>query len=266
MTQQALEIQWVYGIEFIRLSDITGAPQRITTLERWREDAGNQIVSYVANVEAFSKRRAEITLRLRYEREDQHDSRVTNDENGVRWGTSTITWDTSGLTASAEWADAEGSKDWSGPAQKVTVLGGQSPVDDSKRQSGSVIVKLRPKQREMRYRLLFMDKCCVLSAESEEATLDAAHIIPVQLGGREKVENAILLRADLHRLFDSGLFSFEVSGDAAFVRHSKTLSDDYVKILAGKKLSGLTFDRVARALPRHASSPAIPGRSRTPTR
>lgn len=223
MTQQALEIQWAYGIEFIRLSDLAGALQRITTWERWVY-AGNQIVSYIANVEAFSQRGTERTLRLRYERDDQYDLRVKDDENGVRWGTSTTTWDTSGQNASAKWADAEDSLDWSGPAIKVTVLGGQSPVEDN-RKSGSVIVKLRPKQREMRYALLFLEKCCVLSAESEEAALDAAHIIPVELGGTEKVENAILLRADLHRLFDSGLFWFELSGGDAVVRHSKGLSN-----------------------------------------
>jgi len=140
------------------------------------------------------------------------------------------------------------------------VLGGQSYVKDD-RNSGSVIVKLRPEQRAMRYALLFLDECCVLSEESEEAALDAAHIIPVKFGGLEKVENAILLRADLHRLFDSALFWFELSGGAAVVQHSKALSDDYVKILGDKKLPALTFDRVERALRDRAELKDAKGRA-----
>jgi hypothetical protein len=75
-----------------------------------------------------------------------------------------------------------------------------------------------------------------------------AYIVPVKAGGPESVYNAILLRADLHRLFDAGLFWFELSGDGAVVRHSMTPSDTYNKILTGKKLPDLTFERVKRAL------------------
>jgi hypothetical protein len=88
---------------------------------------------------------------------------------------------------------------------------------------------MRPKQQELRNRLLRWDQSCVLTGEKEEAALEAAHIVPVQAGGHENVENAILLRADLHRLFDAGLFWFDLSEAGAAIRYSDTLSAGYNK-------------------------------------
>lgn len=65
----------------------------------------------------------------------------------------------------------------------------------------------REQQGKFRSGLLKMDGRCALTEETSEAALEAAHIIPAHEGGFEYEENGILLRADIHRLFDSKNFS-----------------------------------------------------------
>lgn len=46
---------------------------------------------------------------------------------------------------------------------------------------------------------------CAISGCGTAEVLEAAHIRPVKLGGRHSIRNGILLRSDLHTLFDLGL-------------------------------------------------------------
>ncbi|HWH30779.1 MAG TPA: HNH endonuclease [Mycobacteriales bacterium] len=50
-------------------------------------------------------------------------------------------------------------------------------------------------------------RACAITRTHEEWTLQAAHIVPVAEGGTHSAPNALLLRADLHNLFDRGLIS-----------------------------------------------------------
>jgi putative restriction endonuclease len=58
---------------------------------------------------------------------------------------------------------------------------------------------------------------CAVSGEKTLPALDAAHIRPYADGGEHRLPNGILLRRDLHSLFDAGYvtitpeFKFEVS-------------------------------------------------------
>lgn len=65
----------------------------------------------------------------------------------------------------------------------------------------------REQQGKFRSGLLETDGCCALTRETCKTVLEAAHIIPAHEGGFEYEENGILLRADIHRLFDSKKFS-----------------------------------------------------------
>ncbi len=47
-------------------------------------------------------------------------------------------------------------------------------------------------------------RACAVTGEHSLPALDAAHIRPYVLGGPHEVSNGLLLRADLHRLFDHG--------------------------------------------------------------
>ena len=218
---------------------------------------GTPLVSYVARVDTIDRGGKKNTLRLRYELDYQIDERVKDQSNNLTWGVSVINWGSSGLTESAEWFDRD-DPSHSGSAQKVTVPSGQEP---SGRLKASVLVNMRPKQAALRAALFVMDhQCCVLTAEKEASTLDAAHIVPVKAGGVETVENAILLRTDLHRLFDAGLFWFDVSEKGAVVEHSQALSDRYSDILTDAKLPASTFERVELALRERAKHPDGNGR------
>lgn len=68
----------------------------------------------------------------------------------------------------------------------------------------------RPQQAAFRQDLLkaFGVKCA-LSGNEAAAALEAAHVEPFSSGGQDRLENGMLLRADLHKLFDSGDLSFE---------------------------------------------------------
>lgn len=245
---RAIEIKWDYSTEVVPVVELNGQhpPKNITTTERWEKVKGKPAVSYVANFEDLSRENEHNTLHLRYHPDDQKDQLVTDPKYEVRWGVCVIRWNNSRKNASAEWFDDE-DKTYDGPAVEVTALGGESPFTKL-RKSASVIVKTRPGQPALRNRLLLLDKYCSITGEKEAASLEAAHIIPVKARGCEVIANAILMRADLHRLFDAGLFWFDASGDEGAISHSQSLSENYKKILTGAKLPEAQFDRVKLAL------------------
>jgi putative restriction endonuclease len=76
--------------------------------------------------------------------------------------------------------------------------------------------EVRAGQQEFRRRLLdaYGRRCAVSNCAVEEA-LEAAHIIPDTVVGNAGMDprNGILLRADIHRLFDCGLIVFRMEGD-----------------------------------------------------
>jgi putative restriction endonuclease len=45
---------------------------------------------------------------------------------------------------------------------------------------------------------------CAVTREHSTPVLEAAHIMPYALGGQHAVSNGLLLRSDLHRLYDRG--------------------------------------------------------------
>jgi putative restriction endonuclease len=70
------------------------------------------------------------------------------------------------------------------------------------------------------FRLLVTDsyeRRCAVTGEKTLIILDAAHIRPVSVGGEHRVDNGLLLRSDVHTLFDRGYvtitpdYKFQVS-------------------------------------------------------
>jgi len=77
------------------------------------------------------------------------------------------------------------------------------------------------------FRVLVTDtylRRCVVTGERALPTLEAAHIRPVTKGGAHRVDNGLLLRSDVHALFDRGYVS--VTPDYCF-RVSRRLKDDF---------------------------------------
>lgn len=112
----------------------------------------------------------------------------------------------------------------------------------------------RRKYRKAIFRSLIIasdGKKCVISGESTEKALDAAHIIRAADGGAETRKNGITLRTDIHRLYDAGMFLIHPeSGQPVIIDESNDqLSDDY-KILLNESegLPPETRIRVRKAL------------------
>ena len=107
-------------------------------------------------------------------------------------------------------------------------------ADVQLRLQGSVIAEPRPQQQmfgepilvrprlgQGTFRSLVTDlysRRCAVTGERALPTLDAAHIKPVTEGGRHETRNGLLLRSDIHRLYDRGYVTvtpdhrFRVSG------------------------------------------------------
>ena len=82
----------------------------------------------------------------------------------------------------------------------------------------------RAGQREMKVRLLKAAKhTCEISKSSTIEVLEAAHIVAHADQGDSSPENGLLLRVDLHRLFDRGLLS--IDPDDGTVRFSESVKE-----------------------------------------
>lgn len=85
-------------------------------------------------------------------------------------------------------------------------------------------VRPRLGQGTFRYALEQAYGRCAVTGEHSLPALDAAHILPYGDGGEHTVNNGLLLRADVHRLFDTGYVT--VTRDYEF-RVSRRLREDY---------------------------------------
>jgi putative restriction endonuclease len=84
------------------------------------------------------------------------------------------------------------------PAQLV-------PDPDATRFGSPVLVT--PRLGQGTFRLAVTDSygcACAVTGEHSLPVLDVAHIQPYRQGGRHELKNGLLLRTDIHRLFDRG--------------------------------------------------------------
>jgi hypothetical protein len=98
-----------------------------------------------------------------------------------------------------------------------------------------VLVEQRQGQADFRQALMvaYDYKCAVTGCDVRD-TLQAAHIVPVSNSGQHHVHNGLLLRADIHNLFDRGLLTIDKK---YIVRLDSSIHDSKTyKSLHGKKL------------------------------
>jgi putative restriction endonuclease len=77
------------------------------------------------------------------------------------------------------------------------------------------------------FRILVTDtyeRRCAISRERALPALEAAHIRPVTQEGKHRIDNGLLLRSDIHRLFDCGYVT--ITRDYKF-RASRKLKHDF---------------------------------------
>ena len=77
-------------------------------------------------------------------------------------------------------------------------------LDEAVRFGKPTVVRPRLGQGGFRYLLRNTYRRCAVTGERSIPVLDAAHIIPYTNGGTHEMKNGVLLRADIHRLFDEG--------------------------------------------------------------
>jgi putative restriction endonuclease len=80
---------------------------------------------------------------------------------------------------------------------------------------------------------------CAVTREHSDPVLEAAHILPYRQGGEHRVDNGLLLRRDLHRLYDHGYVT--VTEDHIF-RVGDSLRDEFKN---GRSYYGLDGSRIA---------------------
>ena len=82
------------------------------------------------------------------------------------------------------------------------------------------------------------DHACAITGEHSDPVLEAAHIKPYGQGGPHRVDNGLLLRSDLHRLYDRGYVT--VTPDYVF-RVGDRLRDEFKN---GRSYYGLSGQRI----------------------
>ncbi len=104
----------------------------------------------------------------------------------------------------------EGRRIWQECLDRVRWLETQSPAGEVKEsftdRYGSEMI-FRPRLGQGAFRIAVLDaygRSCAVTTEHSLPVLEAAHIHPYAKGGQHGVSNGLLLRADLHRLYDRG--------------------------------------------------------------
>ncbi len=238
-------IHWDHSNEYIPLdldniNELSSIPQ---THEDWYGGTDGEFgggdaiwVSYNPKSSIKKLNDNEIKITLKYSKEE---SAVIKNP-GVPWGTSSVTLNLKDSTGFAMFDDPEDTENiGDNTKSKVTVITNW----ESERQRQ----KVSQNQRDSTFRktILGLDKRCVLTGEDYDEVLDAAHIKAVTDGGLEILNNGIMLRTDLHRLYDAGGFNILPDGNIQVIDGTPK---SYQDLLAGKSIPESTLKRVHEAL------------------
>jgi hypothetical protein len=231
-----IKIDWWDSVEtiYIDVNQLSRIPPFPRTREYYREDPTREI-QYETISEVKRKSNGGIGLTLKYKPE--RNRRIQQD---VRWGTLTIHISRGASSGRAYWVDDDPDKWWNDQGRWKAV----KLLKEKDRQSTTILS--RRDQQKFKRAVLDRDGRCVISRERTEAALEAAHIIPAKAKGNENEHNGILLRADLHALFDAQKFHINPRGKVVSI--SRDLSKAYKKLLRNRDLPPATYARVKEAL------------------
>jgi hypothetical protein len=100
----------------------------------------------------------------------------------------------------------------------------------------------RADQQALRNKLITTYSKCMLTGTKTPSALEACHIIPVKNGGVDCIGNALLLRRDLHALFDAGLLKLRVERGGCRVKIDSSIIDSEYRALNGHTLNWLALE------------------------
>lgn len=95
-------------------------------------------------------------------------------------------------------------------------------------------IAVRRGQPAFRARLISNYGCCVVTGCRLSSVLEAAHIVPYSGPGSNHISNGLLLRADIHTLFDLGLLSIHEADFTVLV--SERLFGTEYEVLKGQPI------------------------------
>lgn len=235
MIAQGILVPWEYSQEYIEidLNSLAGLSAITSTCEWW--PSHQQFVKYNTRSEITRTRGGNAKISLYYE--SGMNPHLNPEE--VAWGRSVIDIPAGALSGKATWTGYDdpgenGTVEWVGI--NVGLFG------EKKRERVS---RIQRDQAIFRAALLAHEsKCCISGEETLEA-LEAAHVIPCGRGGAEVIQNGLLLRADLHRLYDARTFQLDPSGRVVNI---KGLSSHYQALLEAARIPDQTLNRIEQAL------------------
>jgi hypothetical protein len=241
MSNITIRIQWQYGVERIDFnpSSPTKNGAVIETEEYWSAD--DIFLKYKVKVEYSKKLNGDHCLQL-----DYHPTRnkiLAEKYSAISWGTSTIRLQSDLSMATLEWKyhprfPVQGNQRKPAKSPTCTVLSG----DDVRVMDVEILSRIKRNQTEFKKKLSREGAYCAISGESTAEVLQAAHILDVRNGGIDEPENGILLRSDLHLLFDQGYLVIQKNGK---IKVSKSVSENYREELRSAKLDDRVFKRVS---------------------
>ena len=159
--------------------------------------------------------------------------------NDIFWGTNTIVLEQGKRQGHCKWLGDDG--------EEFEVHWEAFEIDYAPSERPRYTYRGSKREASFRAMILACDgRRCVLTGERTIEALDAAHLIPAANGQNDESCNGITLRADLHRLFDAGLFTLAPDGRVA--RVAPQLSEAYRKLLRNRRLRRSTLGRVKATL------------------
>jgi len=100
------------------------------------------------------------------------------------------------------------------------------PCDSSTATRDYKNVKVKVRDAKFRNLIFGTDAKCLVTGETDKKLLEAAHIFEVKNDGNDRWENGIVLRVDLHRLFDKHILTVNEVGK--FTMFPVPLSYEYL--------------------------------------
>ena len=180
-------------------------------------------------------------LRIEYHEDDNQDNPDLA-EYEVYYGVHTLTIENGATHGTSDWHERGEPKQCKGPGWRLEAISGGA----KNRRRGAILAIQRGEQGIFRQQLLAMDECCAVTGERCESVLEAAHIVPAHKGGYEVPSNGILLRADIHRLFDSNPPKFEICPEDRQVVPVNGFR--YGSVLEDVRIPEEVHERIAQAL------------------
>lgn len=248
-----VSIEWPDTVEHIPLNLAKlKSGEQIQTVERSKSDLW--CANYDVNCADVQRTANGWVVVLAYEPKFGGNAALARRYPQLEWGRTVLEIDADLEKGSAEFSNNAGQLHREG---LVTFLETSLYQTLTRAQVG---VLLRPGQAAVRKKLLEEFGRCAISNESCAEVLEVAHIVEHSVGGAADVSNAILLRADIHNLFDSGLLSIDETGaialngvaDASKYR-AEIESGGWNRVLAPELLIS-----IKRALKERASRSALP--------